>query len=83
MDKNTGADTETHRIHSFFFFLEEEEEENKKKQKRKNCYGQLSRTEHSQTQILELKRITTLSKQSPQYKPKGTPEQIFYFQKPT
>ena len=39
--------------------------------------GQLTRTGHSQTQILELKRTTTLSKQPLLYKPKGTLYHLF------
>ena len=41
----------------------------------KNYHVQLTPTKNSQTQILELKRTTTLSKQPPLYKSKGTQEQ--------
>ena len=38
----------------------------------KICYGQLTRTENSQKQILELKRTTTKANQPQLYKWKGT-----------
>ena len=65
MDTTTHTNKQTHRIHSYNK-KEREREKEGTSAKTRVCHRQLTGTGHSQTQILELKRTTTLSKQSPQ-----------------
>ena len=75
MDTSSHADIQTNRRHS----CKKKKEEGKRDKERKNtCRDEnmsrtistLLRPENSQTQILELKRTTSLSKQSPPCKSK-------------
>ena len=79
MDTNTNADTQTPLVKR----KRKREKRELTSAKTEVCNGQLTPTGLSQAQMLELKRTTTLSKQSPLYKPKGTLEQIIYFLKMT
>ena len=72
------TDTQTHRIYSC---------KNRNRERisagMKLCHGQFTRSGHSQTQMPELKRTTTLWKLLSRKKPKGTLKQIIYFLKTT
>ena len=70
MDTNNNADTQTHRIHSCKKKLGGKRRRDTSEET-KISHGQLARTGYSQKQILELKRTTTLPKQSPLYELKG------------